>query len=275
MAKPTVNLATKYSGKIDQGFTNDSFTERWTNTDYDFDGVKTVKVYTLKSQALTDYDRTSTGDRYGGNAEMEDTVATYSLNNDKAFKIAIDKGNEKQSVTARNAGKALKTEIREQVTPAFDKNVFAKVAAAGAESAITIGSAGAYDAIMDAGVALDEESVPVDGRVLFVTSAIYKEVKKEITTTINAELVGKGYVGELDGVPVVKVPSSYFPEGVGAFLWHKSAVLGAKQLAEARVRTDNEFVSGSLLLGRYIFDAFVLEAKAKGVAVIKTGGDES
>ena len=271
---PTINLAEKYSGKIDQGFTHDSFTERWTNTEYDFDGVKTIKVYTLTSQPLSDYDRASTGDRYGGNPEMEDTIATYTLENDKSFKLAIDKGNEKQSVTARNAGKALKVEIREQVTPTFDKNVFAKVAAAGDADAITI-STGAYDAIMDANVALDEANVPLDGRVLFVTSAVYKDIKKDITTTINADtynskLVGKGYVGELDGVPVVKVPSSYFPEGVGALLWHKSVVLGAKQLAEARVRTDNEMLSGSLLMGRYIFDAFVLEAKAKGVAVVKT-----
>ena len=84
-----INLAEKYSGKIDQAFAADSYTDKWVNNNYDFDGVKTVKVYTLTSQEPVDYDRTSTGDRYGGNNEMEDIISTYTLENDKGFKIVF------------------------------------------------------------------------------------------------------------------------------------------------------------------------------------------
>lgn len=271
-----INLAEKYSGKIDQAFAADSYTDKWVNNNYDFDGVKTVKVYTLTSQEPVDYDRASTGDRYGGNNEMKDIISTYTLENDKGFKIAIDKGNEKQSVTARNAGQALKVQIREQITPMIDANVFAAVAnGASAEGQeVTVADDKAYEGVLDAGAMLDEGKVPLAGRVLFVTPTVYKGIKSEITTTTNADtyntkLLGKGVVGELDGVPVVKVPTSYFPDGVKGLMWHKDSVLGAKQLTEARVRTDNELISGSLLLGRYIFGAFVLKGKAKGVVALK------
>ena len=85
-----VNLADKYSGQLDQIFTHASYTDNWINKKYDFDGVATVKVYTVTSVDPIDYSRTSTGDRYGGNNELQDTITTYTLTNDKSFKIAID-----------------------------------------------------------------------------------------------------------------------------------------------------------------------------------------
>lgn len=270
-----VNLATKYSGKIDQQFYHDSYTEAFVNKDYDFDGVKTVNVYTLTSQAPVDYDRTETGDRYGDNSEMQDVVSAYTLANDKAFKIAIDKGNAVQSVTARNAGRALQVEIREQITPMIDADRLATVAegATTVTQTVTYAQATAYTNVLDANVFLDECKAPLDGRVLAVTPSFYKDIKSQITTTIlssgyNDKMVQRGFVGELDGVPVVKIPTSYFPANVKALLWHRDSLLGVKQITEARVRTDNELISGSLLLGRYIFGSFILNGKNKGVAAI-------
>ena len=40
-----VNLAAKYSGKVDEVIKNGALSQPSVNNDYDFIGVKTVKVY--------------------------------------------------------------------------------------------------------------------------------------------------------------------------------------------------------------------------------------
>ena len=271
------NLATKYSSKLDQIWTHASYTDAWINKKYDFDGVATVKVYTATSVDPTDSNRASTGDRYGGNNELQDTIATYTLTKDKGFKIAIDRGNFEQGMRAKKAGEVMRIEMNEKIIPMIDMDRLA-TAAAGATAvsqAITMGT-DFYQDVMKANEYLDECKAPLEGRVLFVTPAGYTKIKTAITTTVlateyNNKLVGKGFVGELDGVPVVKVPTSYFPAGVMAILVHRDALLGVRQITETRIITDSELVSGSVLVGRFIFGSFILSAKKNGVASIVDG----
>lgn len=276
-----VNLAEKYASQLDQIWTHASYTDNWINKKYDFDGVKTVKVYTVTSVAPTDYDRTSTGDRFGGNAELQDTIATYTLTKDKSFKLAIDRGNFEQGMRAKKAGEVMRIQMNEQIIPMIDADRLA-TAAAGASAvsqAVTAG-ADAYQDTLKLGEFLDECKAPLEGRVLFVTPSEYNLIKTAITTEVlasgyNDKLVRKGFVGELDGVPVIKVPTSYFPAGVKAIELHRDALLGVRQITETRIKTDSEFVSGSILLGRFIFGSFILKGKEKGVAAIVDGSSVS
>lgn len=276
-----VNLAIKYASQLDQIWTHASYTDNWVNKKYDFDGVDTVKVYTVTSVAPGDYSRTSTGDRFGGNAELQDTIATYQLTNDKSFKIAIDRGNFEQGMRAKKAGEVMRIEMNEQIIPMIDKDRLATAAAgATAVSQAYTATTDAYQDTLKLNEYLDECKAPLEGRVLFVTPAEYNLVKTAITTTVlasgyNDKLVRKGYVGELDGVPVVKVPTSYFPAGVKAIMVHRDSLLGVRQVTETRIKTDSEFVSGSILLGRFIFGSFILKGKEKGVASIVSGSSES
>ena len=275
-----VNLAVKYASQLDQLWTHASYTDAWINKKYDFDGVKTVNVYTATTVAPTDYDRTSTGDRFGGNAELQDVVTAYTLTNDKSFKLAIDRGNYEQGMRAKKAGEVMRAEMNEQIIPMIDKDRIAAAAAgATAVNQTVTATTDAYSDTLDLNVFLDEAKAPLEGRVLFVTPAFYKGIKLAITKEIEAsgyndKLLGKGFVGTLDGVPVVKVPTSYFPAGVLAVLVHRDSLLGVRQITETRIKTDSEFVSGSILLGRFIFGSFILHGKEKGVAAI-TDGSES
>lgn len=276
-----VNLATKYASQLDQIWTHASYTDNWINKKYDFDGVDTVKVYTVTSVAPGDYSRTSTGDRFGGNTELQDTIATYQLTNDKSFKIAIDRGNFEQGMRAKKAGEVMRIEMNEQIIPMIDKDRLATAAAgATAVSQAYTATTDAYQDTLKLNEYLDECKAPLEGRVLFVTPAEYNLVKTAITTTVlasgyNDKLVRRGYVGELDGVPVVKVPTSYFPSNVKAIMVHRDSLLGVRQVTETRIKTDSEFVSGSILLGRFIFGSFILKGKEKGVASIVSGSSES
>lgn len=283
-----VNLAQKHSSKMDLVFTKGSYTDRHVNKDYDFDGVDTIHVYTPTTVKPSDYDRANTGDRYGGNNELQDTVATYQLKNDKSFKIAIDSGNYKQGAFAKKAGKVMRAEMEEQIIPLIDMDRFA-TAATGAKTVeqqvkisdlSTMSAGDAYTSVLDGQAFLDECKAPTVGRVIFMTPQFYNLVKKDITTGIyatgyNDKLVPRGFVGELDGMTVIKVPSSYFPEKTLAIIWQKRVLLGARQITNTRIITDSEFVDGSLLLGRFIYGSFVLEAKKYGVASIVNEASEA
>jgi hypothetical protein len=178
---------------------------------------------------------------------------------------------------AKKAGEVMRIEMNEKIIPMIDMDRLA-TAAAGATAvsqAITMGT-DFYQNIMQANEYLDECKAPLEGRALFINPAGYTKVKTAITTTVlateyNNKLVGKGFVGELDGVPVVKVPTSYFPAGVMAILVHRDALLGARQITETRIIENSELVSGSVLVGRFIFGSFILAAKNHGVASIVDG----
>ena len=272
-----VNLAQKYSSVLDQVFTAGSYTDKYVNKKYDFDGVQTINVYTVTTVEPTDYKRSDTGDRFGGNNELQNIVTPYTLKNDKSFKLVIDRGNYEQTALAEKAGAGMKAEMEERVIPMIDADRL-KAAATGATAvsqAITAGS-NAYTDILKAEAFLDEDKAPVEGRVLFVTPGYYNTIKEYITTTMqadayNSKLISRGYVGELDGIPVVKVPTSYFPTKTNAVLWHRDALLGAKQIMNTRIKTDSELVDGTLLLGRFIYGSFVLNGKKKSVASIVSG----
>lgn len=270
----TVNLASKYSGKLDQLFAKGSYTDVAVNKNYDFDGVRTVNVYTVTTVPTHNYNRSSTGDRFGGNNEIQDVVTSYTLANDKAFKLTIDRGNYEQQALAKKAGAVLRAEMDERVIPEIDTDRIA----AGAAGAIAVSqsfaaSSDVYADFMKCAACLDEAKAPTSNRFAFVTPQMYVAIKSKIVSTVNAnayndKLLPRGFVGELDGVNVVVVPRTYFPANTKCVMWHKDALLGAKQIMKTRIITDSELVDGSVLTGRFIYDSFVLNGKKNAVAAI-------
>ena len=172
----------------------------------------------------------------------------------------------------------MRAEMEEKVIPMIDANRLNK-AAIGAAAVSQYYSPTAnkpYEDVLKMSAALDESKAPQSGRVLWVTPAFYNLIKGEITTQVlasgyNDKLVGRGFVGELDGTPVVKVPSSYFPTNTSAIMVHRDALLGVDQIKTTRIITDSELVDGKVLVGRFIFDSFILNGKKYAVAAIGTG----
>ena len=52
-----VNLATKYSPKVDERFYAESQAQMGTNKEYEWEGVDTVKVYQVDTVPMNDYTR--------------------------------------------------------------------------------------------------------------------------------------------------------------------------------------------------------------------------
>lgn len=268
-----VNLATKYSSKVDERFKLKSLTEAAVNQDYDWDGVSAIKVYSIPTVAMGTYSRTGLA-RYGTAAELDDTIATYTLSRDRAFTFAIDKGNKMDSMNVRNAGKALSRQHDEVIVPEIDiyrlaALVTAAAANGGRPTAANITSSNAYSSFLTANAYLDENKVPLQGRVCFCTPTYYNFLKLDpaflSANEIAQEKKINGQIGEIDGVPIVKAPSTYFPTKTPFIITHKSAMVAPKKLQDYKIHNDPPGINGDLVEGRIIYDAFVLATRVKAM----------
>jgi N4-gp56 family major capsid protein len=268
-----VNLASKYSNQVDERFKLKSLTQAATHQDYDWDGVKTVNVYSIATSAMNDYTRTGTG-RYGVAAELDDTVATYTLAKDRSFTFTIDQGNRKDSMNVKEAGKALARQHDEVVVPEIDiyrltKWNAAAVANGGVPTATNITTSNAYSSFLTAQAYLDDNKVPQEGRISFVTPGYLNKIKQDSTFLKASDLGQKalinGQVGEIDGVAIVKAPTSYFPAKTPFIIVHKSAMCAPKKLQDYKIHDNPPGINGNLVEGRIYYDAFVLDSRKKAV----------
>jgi N4-gp56 family major capsid protein len=270
-----VNLATNYSKAVDERFKIKSLTDAATNQDYSWDGAKTITVYSIPTVAMNDYNRTAASGRYGTAAELQDTVATYTLTKDRSFTFIIDTGNKIDTPAGvRDAGKALKRQQDEVITPEVDTYrlaawVTAAAANGGRPTATNITTSNAYSSFLTAGEYLSENKVPMGGRIAFVTPHFYSIIKQD-TSFIKASdtaqnMLITGQVGTIDGVKIVMAPTVYFPAKTPFIITHPSVMVAPKKLQDYKVHDDPPGISGSLAEGRIYYDAFVLDAKKKGV----------
>jgi len=267
-----VNLAQKYERKVDEAFKKASFTTPLVNNDYNFDGVDTIKVYRIPTVALNNYSRTGTS-RYGNPDELQDEVDTYQLSTDKSFTFTIDKGNNQDQLNVKDAGRALKREIDQVIVPTQDKQVISVIGAAavanGQVGTGAISKANAYEKFLDGQEVLDNKLVPTEGRVALVNTSFYKAIKLDSSFTKTGDMATKlsykGLVGEIDGVPVIKVPSSYMPTNCEFIITHPVATINPKKLTDYKIHRDPPGINGNLVEGRVRYDTFVLKGKKDAI----------
>lgn len=271
-----VNLAAKYSSKVDERFKLMSLTESAVNKDYDWVGVQTVKVYSFPTVAMNDYARTGTN-RYGVPTELQDTVQEMTLTKDRSFSFTVDKGNELQSAGARNANKALSRQIDEVVLPEIDiyrLSVMATAATtAGGTATAAITASNAYSSLLDATEYFGDNKVPQGGRIAFVKPSYYNFLKLDNSfikaSEIAQNMLIRGQVGEVDGIRIVMVPTSYLPANTEFIAAHRSVITAPEQLRELKIHTNPPGINGQLVEGRVIYDAFAQSQKTKGLYVHK------
>ena len=270
----TINLASKYSTKLDERFSLSSRTDEYIGNDYDFTGVNTINIYTIDQTSLSDYDRTATSDRFGTTSEVGDTKQTMVLGKDKGFSRAIDYGNAGEQYNVKRAQAVLKSIWDETMVPTIDKyriTNWINGAGLGAVSGTALAKGTVIEAIMTGSAALSNKYVPLPNRVLFVKESIYIACKlaTEIVgiDTIGADSVKNGKVGYLDGMPVVRMPDSYFPAGVNFVIKYKGSTVDPVTLKTLRVQKAPKGYDADVLEGRVIYDSFVLDQKVNGIYV--------
>lgn len=266
------NLAQKYSKTIDERFERESQAVLALNSHYDFNGVDTVKVYSIPVVPMTDYTRSGLA-RYGSPDDLQRNVQTLKVTKDRAFTFIIDRGDKLQSQMASDAGRALQRQLREVWVPEYDAYVFRTLAASatahGSYSTEAITKANAYEAFLKGMEALGNANVPDEGRVAFCSYGFANLLKQDSAFMrygdSSQQMLSRGVIGEVDGCRIVKVPSSRLPAGAAFLIAHPLAATGPKQLEDYKIHDDPPGISGWLVEGRVIYDCFVLNEKAKAI----------
>lgn len=268
-----INLHTKYAKEIQTKFTVESLINGHLSNEYSFSGVKTVRISTPITVPMTDYTR-SGQNRYGTPTEMEDMVQELTLSQDKSFTLTIDKGNNLDQNGIKEAGKMLSLQISEKAIPLMDKYSFERLSCLagkinGDSAAIT--KSNVCERITKGTTFMDDSEVPAYGRVLFVPSDTYAKLRlsEEFKScdALMEKSLARGQVGTYDGMKVIKVPRSRWPENVNFMIVHKSAACAPVKLNDTKFHKDPPGISGALLEGRQYYDLFVFGAKCNGVYV--------
>jgi len=275
----SVNYATKYASKIQEAFTLTSLTDAAVNKDYDWSGVSTINVFGITTQALADYNKSATSNRYGTPSELQNTVQTMVLAKDRSFSIYIDRYTLESTAGAIMPGKVLKMQIAEQIVPEIDAYRLNKMQDAaignGAVEVAATTSLNAYSLFLGGQEVLGDAKVPQKGRIAFISYDFYSKIKLDSTFMLASEVAMNervnGMVGMVDGVKLIPVPSSYLPANVAFILTHPVATVAAEKLTEYIPRDNVQGFSGVVLEGRVIYDAFVLDTKADAIFVHGVG----
>lgn len=266
----TINLATKYADVIDERFALESLTATAVNSDYDFSGAQTVKVYAMDTAPLNDYVN-SGYNRYGIPAELGDAVQELTMRKKRSFTFTIDRTNAADSPEGiRDAANALSRQLNEVVIPEIDMWRLLCMAQGGAGSkTLVITASNAYSEFLGAMAEMTENKVPVAGRVAFVTPGYYSLLKQDgafiSAGDMAQDMLVKGQVGMVDGAAIVVVPSSYLPAGVSFLITHPCATTAPQKLAEYTIHENPPGIAGNLVEGLTYYDAFVLENKKDAI----------
>lgn len=269
-----INLITEFLPYVDEMFSTEAKKSLVTNNDFAWTGAHTVKVYKISTATMNDYDREGTNEgnsRYGTVASLNATTEEFTLTKDRSFTFAIDKMDNDETAQQLAGASALARQEREVIIPEVDTYVFNKMCtgAGNKPAAITLDENNIYDEILKASEALDNAEAPDTGRVLIVTPTTYKMLKQCPDITLDSDVAQEqrlqGVIAMVDGLSVVKVPAKRLPAQFGFMVCHKVATVAPVKLEDYKVHSDPPGISGDLVEGRIVYDAFILDNKKNAI----------
>lgn len=271
-----IELATKYEKYVDEEFSTESKTSLVTNQDFSFEGANTVKVYKVSTSPMNDYGRDGAAEgtisRYGAVESLDATTESFTVRNDRSFTFVIDALDQDETGQVLEAATALARQTREVIIPEIDTYTLGVMCnGAGTKpTAAEITSENIYDMILEGSSVLDNAEVPETGRVLLVTPDTYRLLKQNKEAAMDGTEIGAaqrmlGCIALLDGMIIMKVPANRLPKDFGFLIAHPCATVTPMKLASYRIHQDPPGISGELVEGRVVYDAFVLDNKAKAL----------
>ena len=276
----SIELTKKFAPHTDELFKAESKISLLTNTDFDWTGAHSVAVWKVSTVGLNDYARNRYADdpdgsseaisRYGKLFDLNAQTEELLLKRDRSFIFNVDRLDEDETGGQVAAGSALARELREVVVPEVDSYTYAvMVSGAGITAeASALAKDTVYPAILAGSEKMDDAEVPDTERVLVVTPSTYTLLKQATAfdnTEVGAEMKKLGVVGYIDGMSVVRVPSNRLPESFGFMIAHPSATVAPVKLEDYGTHNDTPLSSGTIVTGRIVYDAFVLDNKKNGI----------
>ena len=207
----TIALAQKFLPMLDEAYKAASKTSILDATHVDIVNANTVKVYKTEMDGLGDYSRN------GGftDGDVNGTWETLTLTKDRGRSFQVDAMDDEETI-GMAFGTLAGEFIRTKVVPEVDAYRFAKMAGvAGISKAtaadVTIGTTDVPGLIDEGERQMNEDEVPYEGRILFISESAYAGLKaKVIRTTMNGENGIDKDILTYSGMRVIRVPQSRF-----------------------------------------------------------------
>ena len=276
------NLASKFSKKVDEKFEARSFAkEIVSDKSSEWDGVETVKVYSMPVAPLHTYDENSTTDVYGPATIIERNVQTMTVTQKPTFKFKIRRLDREMDQMTSDASKQLARQINQMVIPQYDNYVFSKVS----QSAIANGNAllgtkptkaNAYEMFLKGMEHMGDVMAPDEGRIAVCSFAFYNLLKQDPAFVrygdASQRMLSKGIIGDVDGCRIMRVPNGRLPAGASCLITHPYATTAPSKLTDYIIHDNPPGWNGWVVEGLLCYDAFVLNNKADGIFFIGSSG---
>lgn len=261
---------TKYSGKLVKALEYANVLSGKVSTEFEWNGVKGIYLTSVKTVPLTDYNRATTGNRFGGQNEVQDEQQYLELQKDRSVALTIDKGNYQEGMMLKKAGAVIADELNEQVKPELEQfalNEWAKNA--GQYGTITDDDDGAKILVdlMTIEAAFKNARIPNNERFAAVDANLMPYIRSALTNADNItdRMMFRGIVGRIGTINIIEVPHGDMPTGCWILAWQKRSVLNPQTITDADVHEKPENLSGVLINMRYRYGAFVVGKYANGV----------
>lgn len=288
----SIQLASKFMPILDEIYKRESITARLDamTKPVEFGGVNEVKIFKTSVVGLGTYDR-STGYPAG---DVTASWETISLTASRGRAFSVDRMDNEESL-GMAFGTLAGEFIRTKVVPEVDAYRFAKFGGWSGVSgtAAALANAAAVLAAVDvASASLDDAEVPLEGRLLFLASPMYRLLNQSVTRQFGNETSIQRKLKVLDDMTVIEVPQARFYDAItlnaGAtpdaggytstgtamnfILMHPSAREQATKLATLKVFSpeENQLSDSWLFQYRLYHDAWVYDNKKAGIYVHKT-----
>lgn len=288
----SIALAQKYLPMLDEVYKASAKAAILDATKIDIVGGNTVKVFKTSMDGLGDYSR---NDGFV-NGDATGSWETMTLTKDRGRSFQIDRMDNEETLDMA-FGTLAGEFIRTKVVPEVDAYTFAKMAgttgiSAGTAADISVGTSNVPTFIEEAERQMNEDEVPVEGRILFISETAYAGLKAKVDrTTLNGDGgIDRGIV-TYDGMRIIRVPQNRFYTGItlkdgktsgqeaggyeqatGAYainflIVHPSAVCKVVKHVLPRIFTpdENQKADAWKFDYRLYHDMFVYENKVKGI----------
>jgi len=284
----TVNYATRFERDLMQKYTRELATAGLTTQNVRFIDSKTIKIPFISMDGYKDHSRN--GGFNAGNITNDNQIFTLAFDRDIEFFVdTMDVDESNQVLTAANVTNTFVTEKAIPETDAYRISKlytdFVSVEIGGVQDVTVITSANiltTFDKFMQE---MDEDEVPEDGRIMYITPAISTLLKSAINRTMSTGDTNLSRViTSLENVQLKKVPSGRmksaynfttgFVPAVGAdqinmLLVHPKSVIACDKHSYIRLWAEGTHTKGDgwLYQNRKYGDLFVVKNRKQGIKV--------
>ena len=290
----TINYAEQFSQFLVQKYEAEmrSYALTQSNPQVQWLNAKTIKLPVVTLSGYKDHTRT-----IGFNAgNLTNTWEAKTLSFDRDIEFFVDAMDVDETNMVASVANIQTVFEREQAIPETDAYRFSKlfadfVAKSGVVDTTTLSVANFLDWFDTAMMNMDDAGVPEEGRILYLTPAIYKIAKnaqgltRMLMVNGSADNAVDRKVWDLDDVQIVKVPSARmktaydFTDGfapatgagqINAIAVHPDSVVARERYAYIKMfapGTDSRTGDGYIYQNRKYGDLFLLDQRLAGVAI--------